>query len=100
MIATILKQIDREGLRLSRFEEKGFDRLRPGKRIRAGLYRAEFSHDRSGRPVEQKETIHNRGRSVDGPAPIELWITWVDSKTPEPDFHVPSSLGWFAVIEP
>jgi len=84
---------------LRSLEEKGFDRLRPGKKIRVGLYRAEFSHDRSGRTVEPKETIHNRGRSTDGPPPIERWITWVDSRTPEPDFHVPSSLGWFEVVE-
>lgn len=68
-----------------------------GSRIRCGLYRAEFSHDRSGKPVEQRETIHNRGRRLDGPPPIEEWISWVDPKTPEPDFHVPSSFGWMEI---
>ena len=64
-----------------------------------GLYRAELSHDRSGKPVEQKETIHNRGRKIDGPPPVEEWISWVDPRTPEPDFHVPSSLGWLEIVE-
>lgn len=84
---------------LASLEALGFPRLRPGVRIRTGVYRAEFSHDRSGRPVERKTTIHNRGRFLDGPPPIESWITWVDPKTPEPDFHVPSSLGWFEIIK-
>ena len=43
--------------------------VRPGEKILCGLYRAEFSHDRSGKPVEQKETIHNRGRKLNGPPP-------------------------------
>jgi hypothetical protein len=72
----------------------GFPTLRPGVKIRCGLYRAEFSHDRSGRAVEQKESLHNLGRKVEGPPPIEEWISWVDPKTKEPDFHVPASLGW------
>lgn len=84
---------------LKSLEERGFDRLRPGKRIRAGLYRAEFSHDKSGKTANHKgETIHNLGRSAGGPPPIERWITWVDSRTPEPDFHVPSSFGWLEVV--
>ncbi len=72
----------------------GLPALRPGVKIRCGLYRAEFSHDRSGRAVEQKESLHNLGRKVEGPPPIEEWISWVDPKTKEPDFHVPASLGW------
>ena len=71
----------------------------PGARILCGLYRAEFSHNRSGKPVEQRETIHNRGRKPNGPPPIEEWISWIDPKTPEPDFHVPSSLGWLEIVE-
>lgn len=84
---------------LTSFVEMGFPLLRPGVKIRCGLYRAEFSHDRSGKPVEQKETIHNQGRKLDGPPPIEEWISWIDPKTPEPDFHVPSSLGWLEIVE-
>jgi hypothetical protein len=72
----------------------GFPAIRPGVKIRAGIYRAQFSHDRSGKPVEQKETLHNLGRKIEGPPPIEEWISWVDPKTREPDFHVPASLGW------
>jgi hypothetical protein len=77
----------------------GFPSLRPGVKIRCGLYRAEFSHDRSGRPVEQKRSLHNLGRRVEGPPPIEEWISWVDPKTKEPDFHVPASLGWLEVAK-
>ncbi len=82
---------------LAAFESLGFPALRAGSKIRVGLYRAEFSHDRSGRPVEQRETIHNRGRKLDGPPPIEDWISWVDPQTKEPDFHVPTALGWFVL---
>jgi hypothetical protein len=84
---------------LASFEALGFPRLEPGAKIRCGLYRAEFSHDRSGRPVEQKESIHNLGRQLDVPPPIEAWMSWVDPKTIEPDFHVPTSLGWMEVVE-
>ena len=84
---------------LTAFEAMGFPRLRPGVKIRGGLYRAEFGHDRSGRKVEQRETIHNQGLTLDGPPPIEAWMSWVDPKTAEPDFHVPSSLGWLEVVE-
>ena len=52
------------------------------------------SHDRSGRVVEQKETLHNLGRKVGGPPPIEEWITWVDPRMKEADFHVPATFGW------
>ena len=84
---------------LASLEQLGFPRLRPGVTIRCGLYRAEFSHDRSGRPVEPKETIHNRGRKSVGQPPIEHWISWVDPQTPEPDFHVPSSLGRLEIVD-
>jgi hypothetical protein len=80
--------------------EMGLPKLKPGERILCGLYRAEFSHDRSGKPVVQKETIHNRGRRPpEGPPPIEEWMSWIDPKTPEPDFHVPASLGWLEIVE-
>ena len=81
------------------FETLGLGRLRPGARVLWGLYRAEFSHDRSGRRVVQRETLHNRGRKVEGPPPLEDWMSWIDPKTPEPDFHVPSSLGWLEIVE-
>jgi hypothetical protein len=84
---------------LASFEAMGFPRLEPGVKIRCGLYRAEFSHDRSGRPVVQKESIHNLGRQLDGPPPIEAWMSWIDPNTVEPDFHVPTSLGWLEIVE-
>ncbi|HUT91172.1 MAG TPA: exo-alpha-sialidase [Thermoguttaceae bacterium] len=84
---------------LASFEAMGFPRLRPRVKIRGGLYRAEFRHDRSGRKVEQRETIHNQGRQLDGPPPVEAWMSWIDPKTAEPDFHVPASLGWLEVVE-
>ena len=79
---------------LKSLEALGFPEIRPGVKIRCGLYRAEFSHDRSGRVVEQKESLHNLGRKVEGPPPIEEWISWVDPKREEADFHVPATLGW------
>jgi uncharacterized membrane-anchored protein len=84
---------------LSTLAEMGCPKLRPNDRILCGIFRAEFSHDRSGKPVEHKETIHNRGRKLDGPPPIEEWISWIDPKTPEPDFHIPSALGWLEIVE-
>ena len=81
------------------FVALGFPALRPGVKIRCGLYRAEFSHDRSGRAVEQKASVHNMGRRVEGPPPIEEWLSWVDPKTKEPDFHVPSSMGWMEIVK-
>jgi hypothetical protein len=84
---------------LDSFVALGFPRLRPGVKIRCGLFRAEFSHDRSGKPVVQRETLHNQGRSIEGPPPIEEWMAWVDPKTEDPDFHVPTSLGWLEVVK-
>jgi hypothetical protein len=81
------------------FVALGFPALRPGVKIRCGLYRAEFSHDRSGRPVEKQASIHTMGRQVEGPPPIEDWLSWVDPKTKEPDFHVPSSMGWIKIVK-
>lgn len=83
---------------LASLEALGFPPLRPGAKIRYGLFRAEFSHDPSGRPAAQRGTIHNRGRRLDGPPPLEEWMSWVDPKTKEPDFHVPSSLGFLEVV--
>ncbi len=84
---------------LASLQALGFPRLQPGVRIRWGLFRAEFSHDHSGRPVVQRESIHNRGRTFDGPPPLQAWMSWVDPHTEEPDFHVPTSLGWLEIVE-
>jgi len=83
---------------LAGLEALGFPRLRPGVRVLCGLYRAEFSHDRSGRPVVQRASIHTQGRTLDGPPPLESWLSWVDPRTEEPDFHVPASLGWLEIV--
>ena len=84
---------------LKSLESLGFPKLRPGTKIRCGLYRAEFSHDRSGRKVEQTATLHNLGRKLEGPPPIEQWISWVDPNRPDPDFHVPATLGWLEIVK-
>ncbi|MDD4869402.1 MAG: carbohydrate-binding family 9-like protein [Kiritimatiellae bacterium] len=84
---------------LKSFVALGFPELRPGVKIRCGLYRAEFSHDRSGKPVEKKESIHNLGRQTDGSPPLEEWMSWVDPKIKEPDFHIPAALGWLEIIK-
>lgn len=81
------------------FAALGFPALRPGAKIRCGLYRAEFSHDRSGRTVEPRASIHTMGLRAEGPPPIEEWLSWVDPKTKEPDFHVPSSMGWMEIVK-
>jgi hypothetical protein len=81
------------------FAALGFPALRPEAKIRCGLYRAEFSHDRSGRPVKPEASIHTMGLTLDGPPPIEEWLSWVDPKTPEPDFHVPGSMGWIEIVK-
>ena len=83
---------------LASFEALGFPPLAAGVKIRWGAYRAEFSHDRSGRPAVVRESIHNLGRRLDGPPPIEAWMSWVDPNTEQPDFHVPTSLGWLEIV--
>ena len=84
---------------LTSFAEMGLSRPGPGDKILCGLYRAEFSHDQSDKPIARTETIHNQGRKLDGPPPVETWISWVDPETPEPDFHVPSSLGRLEIVK-
>ena len=46
--------------------------LRPGEKIRCGLFRADFHPDAPKSPT---------------------WITWVDARTKEPDFHVAAAFG-------
>jgi hypothetical protein len=45
-----------------------------------GAYRAEF--------YERNQTV------------VEEWLTWKDPKTPQPDFHVPTSLGKLVWMTP
>lgn len=61
----------------SAMQQCGFD-LRPGERFRAGLFRADFKSSQAG--VEPD------------------WITWVDARTPQPDFHVAESFGLFRLV--
>src|SRR5262249_36949914 len=76
---------------LSSFQKLGFSN---SSKIRFGMYRAEFSHDRSGKKVDQTATLHNLGRKVEGPPPIEQWMSWIDPKVKDPDFHIPATFGW------
>ena len=74
---------------LASFETLAFPPLRPGVKILCGLYRAEFSHDRRSPSPANRQT---------GVPPLEDWMSWIDPKTPTPDFHIPSSLGWLEII--
>jgi hypothetical protein len=78
-------------------QKLGFPPLALGTKIRWGLFRAEFSHGRSG-AAPTRASIHNLGRTAGGPPPIQEWISWVDPQTTEPDFHVPMSLGFLEVV--
>lgn len=82
----------------SEMQKLGFPPLAAGTKIRWGLFRAEFSHDRSGTTAPTRASIHNLGRTAGGPPPIQEWISWVDPKTTAPDFHVPMSLGFLEII--
>lgn len=50
--------------------------------MRAGIYRAEFSKPEAS-----------------GKDPKMEWISWVDPKTANPDFHVASSFGEFRFLQ-
>jgi len=59
-------------------EKLGFQ-LKPGTRLRAGFFRADFSsRDSKAEPT---------------------WITWVDAAGPKPDFHVAESFGEIELAE-
>ena len=58
-------------------------RLEPGDPWRLGLFRAAFAS--SDAAVVAPPAV--------GPAVEPTWITWVDAKGPQPDFHVPESFG-------
>lgn len=59
---------------LSTLEDLGLPRLQADRNWRVGLFRPDL--DRQG------------GKSV-------YWITWIDPKTPKPDFHAPGAFGIF-----
>lgn len=81
---TIDSEIDKQGYRVSgRIDLKvltDLDLLK-GDRLRVGVYRAEFSH------LVDSEEIDRQ------------WISWIDPRTPQPDFHVPASFGTFILSE-
>jgi len=83
---------------LKQFAALGFTDISSGARVRCGLYRAEFSHDRSEGATRPRASVHTLGRESDGPPPIEDWASWVAPHTKEPDFHVPASLGWLEFV--
>lgn len=56
----------------------GFEALRNGSRIIAGLFRAEFS------PGADQQVL-------------EKWISWCTPASETPDFHIPSAFGVFVV---
>ena len=60
---------------LRSLERLGFPMPDSGQPIKFGIYRAEFRH-------------------AAGSEWSESWISWVDPRTEEPDFHVPASFGY------
>ena len=64
---------------LATFRELGIDGVEEG-RLRAGVYRAEFSRGADGEVVQD-------------------WISWVDPVTEKADFHVPASFGEFRLVD-
>lgn len=79
---------------ITSFEAIGLGTIQSGAKLRCGLYRAEFSSDRSGRPRDQRETQHWLGRQIEGLMPLKAWICWMNPGTSEPDFHAPAAFGW------
>jgi hypothetical protein len=65
---------------LAQLEALGFPPLRSGASWRVGLFRADL-----GPPPPPPEPA---SKSV-------FWITWIDPKTPKPNFHVPAAFGTF-----
>ncbi len=57
----------------------GFPLTESGQPIRLGIYRAEFRH-------------------AEGDELSEGWMSWVDPRTEEPDFHVPTSFGRLEMV--
>lgn len=61
------------------FRSLGFPPPDFGRAIKFGIYRAEFRH-------------------TEGRQWSESWISWVDPRTAEPDFHVPQSFGYLKMV--
>ncbi len=64
---------------LASLESLGFPLPHSRQAIKFGLFRTAFRH--TTRP-------HWR----------ESWISWVDPRTEEPDFHVPAAFGWLRMV--
>jgi hypothetical protein len=63
---------------LALLKSLGFPSPGPACSIKFGIYRAEFRHEEGGA--------------------VEGWISWVDPRTKEPDFHVSESFGRLKMI--
>ena len=64
---------------LKAFLSLGFPPPDSGRKIKFGIYRAEFRHTK-------------------GSEWSESWISWVDPRTKEPDFHVAGSFGYLKFV--
>ena len=62
------------------FQSLGFPPPDSGQAIKFGIYRAEFRH-------------------AEGAPYREGWVSWVDPRTEEPDFHVPESFGYLKLVK-
>lgn len=65
---------------LDTFESLGLPALSTKRMLKAGVFRAEFSHGQGAEPEAH-------------------WISWVDPGGKTPDFHVPSALGCFRMVK-
>ena len=63
---------------LASFPRLEFPPLESGRPVKFGMFRAEFSHG-------------------PGSQTIENWMSWVDPRTEEPDFHVPGAFGYLTL---
>ncbi len=61
------------------FRALGFPPPDSGRAIKFGIYRAEFRH-------------------TEGRQWSESWMSWVDPRTAEPDFHVPEAFGYLKLV--
>jgi Carbohydrate family 9 binding domain-like len=76
----------------STFAALGLPMLKDGQPLPVGVFRAEFSR------VKKAEATPPPASVPGGPPPVtpgQAWISWVDPRTPQPDFHVPGAFGWF-----
>ncbi len=80
---------------LDSFAELGFPRPRPGVGVLVGVFRAEFRYASES----EGASLNNREPPNNSRAVIRNWISWVDPGTEKPNFHTPSALGWFEIME-